>query len=401
MYLNTNKLIQQHILILEILNQNNKDNAKFVGGCVRDYLKYNTISQDIDISTILEPNEVISIIKDYKKNKNNNKECNIIILDKDKAYGTIIVIFENKKTNQKQKYEITTTRADISCFGRQAQVKFCKDFKQDSIRRDFTINALYLGIDGEILDFHNGIEDLNNNRIIFIGDANSRIKEDYLRIVRFFRFATKFNNFNFDKSVLDIITANKNELNILSRERIRSEIFKMLEYDNWFFGLKSLHNNNLIKNIFQIETYNINTDENKNLNNNLLKLFYFFNYDKNIMEELKEKLKFTKEEKKFCDFFTNIFNISKKGTEFNIELKIQIYNNSEMFLICKELFNKEIQEKIEIFIKNIKKLPITTQDLIDAGFSGKVLGEKIKAITKIWIENDFKITKNELLKQII
>ena len=72
-----------------------------------------------------------------------------------------------------------------------------------------------------------------------------------------------------------------------------------------------------------------------------------------------------------------------------------------MFLICKELFNKEIQEKIEIFIKNIKKLPITTQDLIDAGFSGKVLGEKIKEITKIWIENDFKITKNELLKQII
>ena len=75
MYLNTNKLIQQHILILEILNQNNKDNAKFVGGCVRDYLKYNTISQDIDISTILEPNEVISIIKIIKKIKTTIKNA--------------------------------------------------------------------------------------------------------------------------------------------------------------------------------------------------------------------------------------------------------------------------------------------------------------------------------------
>ena len=391
-------LINKHHTIMSILTYDNIENAKFVGGCVRDFLLTKTISYDIDISTILTPDEVILRLKQYKKTNENN--INLVILDKDKKYGTIIAILNG------QKYEITTTRSDIACFGRQAEVKFCKDYKTDSLRRDFTINALYLGLDGKILDFHNGVEDLKNRRLCFIGDTKQRIEEDFLRIVRYFRFATKFDIQTFSANDIETIKALKNGLKNISRERIRSEIYKMLEYKNWFYGLNLLKNNDLIEDIFlvkmplQIENTNI-TNNTANLKNNIVKLFYFFQCNITTLKLLKENLKFTREEGKFADFLIHFWQLFGNKHQLDIEAKMFIYYaNKDDVSDAIKLLIPQFSVEIENFINKIVPSPVSAKDIISFGFEKKSIGVALKKIDKIFVKSDFTASKEELLNDI-
>ena len=389
-----NTLINKHRVILELLNLTSKNETMLVGGCVRDFLIHGTISTDTDISTTLSPQEVKNALFLLKKTKDFKS---ITVLDRDEKYGTIVAICD------KYRYEITTTRADINCFGRQAEVKLCKSFEVDSNRRDFTINALYLNINGEIFDYHNGIDDLKNKRIVFIGNPKDRIIEDYLRIIRFVRFSTKFNNFNIDKSIIKIIKENSTHLIKISRERIKSEIWKMLQYNNWFYGLIFCYNINIIKNIFLLDEkgflINKNSDnyhqqielnDNNLINYNISKLFYFFNYNKEILKSFYQNLKFTNQEKKIADFLIDIWQKTNNGNNFNIDSKMKLYY-SDNYLIqsCISLFQNEIRKDIIYFINNKKTLIIDTDKLIKEGYTGKNLGEKIKELERNFVINNF------------
>ena len=139
------------------------ENIYLVGGCIRNALS-NKAVKDIDFATILNPDKIINIL-DHN---------NIKFLDIGKDHGTITAIINNNK------YEITTCRSDIETDGRHALVKYTDNIKEDSNRRDFTINAIYVNFSGQIFDFHNGIDDLNKNKVRFIGDLEKSIQEDYL-----------------------------------------------------------------------------------------------------------------------------------------------------------------------------------------------------------------------------
>ena len=154
---------------LDEVGKNSK--VKFVGGCVRKALLGEDID-DIDLATSLEPHEV----------KKKLSEKGIKVIDTGISHGTITAILNKKKL------EITTLRKDISTDGRHANVIFTQDWEQDASRRDFTINAIYTDIEGRIFDPFNGISDLQNGKIKFIGSPEKRIQEDYLRILRYFRF---------------------------------------------------------------------------------------------------------------------------------------------------------------------------------------------------------------------
>ena len=382
-------LLQKHQEILSILNEKVRvEQAKLVGGCVRDFLLSGEISEDVDISTILKPDEVIQIMDKYRKQKG----ISCVLIDKDKNYGTIIAIIDG------QRYEITSTRADIACFGRQAKVEFCDDFKKDSERRDFTINALYVGLDGKILDFHNGLEDLKNGIIKFIGNPKQRIEEDFLRIIRFFRFATKFNFFDFDENVLQIIKSTKHGLKNVSRERIRSEIFKLLEYKNWFIGLKYIAENDLMEEVFRVENVLIKKINANFIGNKIVELFYFFNFNTKVFEDLKKSFKFTKEECKFTDFLISFWELSNGGEDFNIDVKMLIFYSKNQY--TEDVFpilNKHTLDQIQTFLLKKKPLNIKSTELIELGYSGKELGKKIKQLERKWVESDFILTNDDLL----
>jgi tRNA nucleotidyltransferase/poly(A) polymerase len=124
-------------------------------------------------------------------------------------------------------FEVTTLREDVETFGRHAKVRFGRDWKKDALRRDFTINALFLARDGSVIDFVGGLNDIAARRVRFIGDAEARIREDYLRVLRFFRFHAAYGHGAPDAAGLTACIRARGELATLSRERVRAEMLKL------------------------------------------------------------------------------------------------------------------------------------------------------------------------------
>ena len=141
-------------------------------------------------------------------------------------HGTVTVIVEG------QPFEITTLREDVETDGRRAKVRFGRDFQQDALRRDFTINALSCDRDGHIFDYAGGLADMNARRVRFIGDAQQRLREDYLRILRFFRFHAAYGEGPLDAQAFHAAVIEREGMHTLSRERIRAELLKLLAARN-------------------------------------------------------------------------------------------------------------------------------------------------------------------------
>ena len=186
-----------------------------VGGCVRNYFNNETI-KDIDLATTLSPGEVIK-----KLSKSNFK-----IIKTGIEHGTLTLSLEGDN------FEITTLREDISTDGRHAKVSFTDNWEKDSARRDLTINAIYLDQNGKVFDPQNGLQDLKQKKVRFIGNTQERINEDYLRIIRFLRFSIQYENFDKDKETLNIIKKNVPGILKISKERIFSEIIKIVNLEN-------------------------------------------------------------------------------------------------------------------------------------------------------------------------
>ncbi len=202
---------KEHIKILFSIFKNQNAEIRLVGGSIRDFLMNREIA-DIDSATDLEPNEVLQLLKEHK----------IEYDDYAIRYGSIIAYPNNKKI------QITSLREDINQLGRHTSVLFTKDWKKDAARRDFTFNALYLGEDSKLYDYYNGQEDLQAKVIKFIGEIEDRIKEDYLRIYRYFRFLGLFDLPLIDKKTQSIVEKYIHEsLAVLTNDVIRQEILKM------------------------------------------------------------------------------------------------------------------------------------------------------------------------------
>lgn len=147
--------------------------------------------------------------------------------------------------------EITTLRRDISNDGRRPKVVYTKDWQEDALRRDFTFNALYADFDGAVYDFCEGIRDLENGRVRFIGDPARRISEDYLRILRYFRFLALFDN-SPDPETIDACRTAGEHLSGISLDRTRRELFKLTETKNAVCGFRAMHQAGLLENYFPV-----------------------------------------------------------------------------------------------------------------------------------------------------
>lgn len=190
--------------------------TRYVGGAVRDDLLQLPVS-DIDLATRIPPDEVVLRLEKAK----------IKAVPTGIDHGTITAVSAGHP------FEITTLRRDVSTDGRRATVAFTDDWKEDAARRDFTINALSADpVTGEIFDYFDGLGDLQQRHIRFIGDPLQRIAEDHLRILRFFRFHARFGSGKLDPAALEACTARANDLMALSRERIADELLKLLAVDD-------------------------------------------------------------------------------------------------------------------------------------------------------------------------
>ncbi len=188
-------------------------NARYVGGAVRDTLLGIAV-KDIDLATPLEPAHMVKRLK----------AAHIRSIPTGIAHGTITALLAGGPV------EITTLRHDVSTDGRRATVAFARDWQDDAARRDFTINALYADpATGEIFDWFGGLEDLAARRVRFIGDARQRIREDHLRILRYFRFQARFGGHPADTESEDACSKLAATLKGLSRERVGMELLSLLD----------------------------------------------------------------------------------------------------------------------------------------------------------------------------
>ena len=185
--------------------------TRVVGGAVRDAL-LGLPPHEIDLATTALPDEVLAAARD----------AGLKGVPTGIEHGTVTVVVAGTP------YEVTTLREDVETDGRFAKVRFGGDFEQDAKRRDFTINALSLSPDGEIHDYTGGLADIETRRVRFIGDAATRIREDYLRILRFFRFNASHGEGRFDRDGLHESIVARENLSRLSRERIRAELMKLM-----------------------------------------------------------------------------------------------------------------------------------------------------------------------------
>ena len=389
--------------ILQTLNgDSKKQKAMFVGGCVRKYLLNQEID-DIDIATTLTPEE---IIKKFKNSQVNIKKTGL-------EHGTLTLVFNNKQ------FEVTTLRKDLISDGRHASVSFTDNWEEDSKRRDFTINAIYMSHKGKLFDPQSGINHLKNKIVKFIGNPDERIKEDYLRILRFIRFSIEYSYSNFDKETLRAIQKNLNGITKLSKERIYSELKKTLKLKNFF----EIHKNKNFKEIFNLvfpELKYIERTKNfleirkfipeiLNENNILSALLIdgsnnheYFSHKYNVSNNTRDHLVFCA--KKFKDIQSNK-NFFKRDLKKNIFLFGKEKIKSLFFLnsINKTNLKPKGLKKNILKINNIliPKFPITGDYLLDRGIkSGKEMGQAISEIKNKWLENNFSLN-NEQLSKII
>ena len=189
--------------------------ARFAGGCVRNALMGEPVA-DIDIATTETPQEAQALLE--------AKGIKVVPTGID--HGTITAVTPTRH------FEITTLRVDVATDGRRADVAFTQDWVADASRRDFTMNALYCDADGTVHDPLGGREDIKARRVRFIGDAHERIREDYLRILRFFRFHAWYGKGEPDAASLRACAEEKEGLRQLSGERVRDELLKIASADN-------------------------------------------------------------------------------------------------------------------------------------------------------------------------
>ena len=389
--------------IFEAINTySDKSEVRYVGGCVRKIIKKEKVD-DIDLATNLTPSEVCDALK--------KKEINFYETGKD--HGTITAVIEEYK------YEITSLRKDVATDGRHAKVEFSLDWREDAARRDFSINCIYSDKEGNLFDPFNGKKDLENGAINFIGKAEDRIKEDYLRVLRYIRFFLNYSNQNHDLKIIKIIKKNIQGVANLSSERLLDE-FKKLTISN---GFKKIFKDEVSLELIEIIFPQLKNLENfKKLNSYaadnlssvdfvfLLSLMiidgtdnvdYFF-YKFNVSKKDQKRLK-------IIDYFYKE-NVSLKNfTEKNFN-KIFYYNGRQAVLdiINFKLFTSTKVEKKLISLIKIYKDKVTPTMPIGANVimekynipEGKTLGNKLKMIEELWVNNSFSITEKQIQKLI-
>jgi poly(A) polymerase len=213
--------------------QKHSDQVRFVGGAVRDALLEKEV-QDVDLATSLKPEQLMGVLK----------AAGIVVIPTGLKHGTITAKIGHRH------FEITTLRRDTACDGRHATVEYTDDWQEDAKRRDFTMNALYMNFSGEVTDYTGGIGDAKSGHVKFIGDAEARIKEDYLRILRFFRFFAYYGTSPANEAALVACAQNAGGIEGLSGERLQHEMFKLLAAENPYLVLRLMEKTGVLAVVF-------------------------------------------------------------------------------------------------------------------------------------------------------
>ena len=387
--------------VFDLFETYQKNSIYVVGGSIRDALLNREIT-DIDFATSLKPKTITEIL---------NKE-NIKFIDVGIDHGTVTAIINERK------FEITTFRNDIFTDGRHAQVSFSNSLEEDALRRDFTINAMYLDKGGNLIDPKDGKTDLENRVVRFIGNPDERIKEDYLRILRYFRFLALFGDISPDAEVMKTIKANLDKLSVVSKERQWNELKSILSLnapnnaisamseigllDDYFNGTSI---NDAFVNLIEIESrISLSIDP-------ILRLSTLIENSLDKANTIIKKLPLSKSD---STDLLKLSTLNKKIVSYMSMKEVRYL----LYLLGRDGFQKQIlvnwakdtNNKNEVNWRSLYEVAqswekpsfaLTAKDVINMGISqGPMVGDILKEVEDWWAENDFIDDKFSLIERL-
>ncbi len=357
--------------------------AMFVGGCVRNTIIGKPVS-DIDIATIHRPDAVMQMLLG----------AGIRAIPTGMEHGTVSAIID------KTTFEITTLRRDVETDGRHAVIAFTDRWDEDAERRDFTINTLLATPHGHVFDpTGRGLDDLSARKIIFVGEAGQRIAEDYLRILRFFRFHGQYGEGTPDETAMEACRMHADKVAKLSKERITQEFFKILLLPNAADILDLMYKAGVMSSIRSGSYMHGAMEVLCKLQNRyeavhtLARLSLVTGFHRSYSEQW---LVLSNEQKDRLDAITGAYEGIKPVNKKHIRAMVYQFDNATV-LQSYLLWLAVTGNNPDLEIMDIARywqpptFPITGDDLIAAGIPpGKNLGAKLKALEEKWIKSDFK-----------
>lgn len=395
--------------LFDALNRDGGE-ARVVGGAVRNSLLGTKVS-DVDLATTHLPQDTMRLVKD----------AGFKPVPTGIEHGTVTVVVQGRP------FEVTTLRTDIETNGRHAKVVFGTDWQKDAERRDFTINALYAKADGTIVDHVGGLADIETRTLRFIGDAEARIREDYLRILRFFRFFAWYGSGRPEADGLRASARLKDGLNQLSAERVWVELKKLLSASDPSRALLWMRQSGVLSVILpESEKWGIDaihslvrTEQELDWPTDaLLRLESMVPPDAARVSEMGKRLKMSNAERARLEAWARQDVVKSELSEY--ALKKLLYRSSKQAVLDRVMLgyaaargeaamNDEAMIKAGAFSRLLETaqnyeaplFPVTGADLLTMGIEkGPKLGKILKELEAIWIESNFSLDKEELLAKI-
>ncbi|XP_073324478.1 CCA tRNA nucleotidyltransferase 1, mitochondrial [Pagrus major] len=372
---------------------------RIAGGAVRDLLSGKQ-PEDVDFATTATPEEMKCMFQKAGIRMINNKG---------EKHGTITARLHNEN------FEVTTLRVDVQTDGRHAEVEFTTDWQKDAERRDLTINSMFLGLDGTLYDYFKGYEDLQNRKVRFVGSAEQRIQEDYLRILRYFRFYGRvaLKPDDHEPETLTAIRENGRGLAAISGERIWVELKKMVAGSHAAHLLELMYSMELAQyiglppdgNVEEMKQVWQNAKDHSPKPMTILAALF---QSPGEVEKMDIRLKVSREEKTLALFLVKYRRELCKSQDEPDSLKpftdfiIDSRELDAQSKVC-ELLKYQGEEKLlkELCRWSIPRFPVSGHDLRRMGItSGKEIGATLQKLRDIWKKSRYQMDKDELLSYV-
>jgi poly(A) polymerase len=385
--MNIPDIISDDLKNLRLIFNKNGFDIRLVGGVVRDMIAGGNPT-DIDLCTDANPYQQIAL---YDAN-------NVQYIATGLSHGTITVVLNHVA------YEITSLRTDSDQDGRHATVSYTKDWLGDLSRRDFCFNAMSMTFDGQLIDPFNGKHDLENGIVRFVGNPDDRIKEDYLRIMRWFRFLGRYGDIahpnNYD--TIAAIARNAKGLNIISAERIWKEFKQILAHNSVNDILPLFRPAMVIGPIFQQLPYTRRAYATEYVNNviarttnPITRLIAFYSIHRNMVREYSKRFKWSKDETKLAEFLANNHSANwDHGRMMAVEGYPREFVKELAVLDNRDVFHTEVCNTWEVPV-----CPVNGVDIMDKfNILGQEVGIKLAEAKNFWADNNYNVNKEEIFK---
>jgi poly(A) polymerase len=369
---------------------------RFVGGCVRDAL-LGVVANDIDAATTAAPEQVMDILQ----------AAGIRAIPTGLPHGTVTAVIGGKS------FEITTLRKDVETDGRHAKVIYTDDWQADASRRDFTINAFYLSPEGALHDYFSGRDDLRKGTVRFIGDPAQRIKEDYLRILRFFRFYAYYGRNAPDTEALTACAAAAHHIDILSGERIQQEALKLLAAPHPAITLALMQAQGIAPHVFGVPVderamaHLAEIEAWAGAPPRALRRLAVIIRDTGGAAWIEERWRLSRPEwtqlRLLQRYLPGDITVAEQKKQLR-DIGLEAFKEATMVsaaIAYHEDFSP-YQSMISSAEANVPPpFPVTGNDLKQCGLEeGKMLGEALRQLEEAWEESNYALTREQLLKQI-